>query len=223
MRSRIEAVTTPAAPAQPDRMVQASLFGPQAVSRVLDMPVPKAVKRSPARGLKRTDSGVEQQSLFQPEQAPASRASADAVIQCTAPVAPLVLRAMASLVDSALVLCGIGLILTVVSFMGVEVNFQDRTSTILFAISAGLIALLYKILFVLANGDTVGVRALRMRVVDFDGRPPTLRQRLYRFAGEILGVLAAALGWLWAFVDEENLTWHDHVSKTFPTASPVRR
>jgi hypothetical protein len=21
----------------------------------------------------------------------------------------------------------------------------------------------------------------------------------------------------WALVDEENLTWHDHISKTFPT------
>jgi len=22
---------------------------------------------------------------------------------------------------------------------------------------------------------------------------------------------------VWALVDEENLTWHDHISKTFPT------
>jgi hypothetical protein len=25
------------------------------------------------------------------------------------------------------------------------------------------------------------------------------------------------LGMLWALVDEEALTWHDHMSKTFPT------
>jgi len=69
------------------------------------------------------------------------------------------------------------------------------------------------------SGEAAGLLFYVMPLVD----GPTLRQRLYRFAGEILGVLAAALGWLWAFVDEENLTWHDHVSKTFPTASPARR
>src|SRR6202041_3046551 len=37
--------------------------------------------------------------------------------------------------------------------------------------------------------------------------------------GLFLGVffLSGGLGLVWALVDEENLTWHDHISKTFPT------
>ena len=30
-------------------------------------------------------------------------------------------------------------------------------------------------------------------------------------------VLPAGLGLLWALVDEESLTWQDHISHTFPT------
>jgi hypothetical protein len=29
--------------------------------------------------------------------------------------------------------------------------------------------------------------------------------------------IAAGIGLLWALVDEERLTWHDYMSKTFPT------
>ena len=28
---------------------------------------------------------------------------------------------------------------------------------------------------------------------------------------------SAGLGLLWSLADEESLTWHDHMSKTFPT------
>ena len=37
-----------------------------------------------------------------------------------------------------------------------------------------------------------------------------------QFAG-ILSLASAGVGLLWALVDEESLTWHDHISKTFPT------
>ena len=41
--------------------------------------------------------------------------------------------------------------------------------------------------------------------------------RLFRVGAAGLSVLAAGLGILWALVDEESLTWHDHISKTYPT------
>ena len=33
----------------------------------------------------------------------------------------------------------------------------------------------------------------------------------------IIGFMAAGLGLVWSLVDEERLTWHDLMSKTFPT------
>jgi hypothetical protein len=32
-------------------------------------------------------------------------------------------------------------------------------------------------------------------------------------------LLAAGTGLIWALVDEDSLTWHDHISGTFPTLS----
>jgi uncharacterized RDD family membrane protein YckC len=81
------------------------------------------------------------------------------------------------------------------------------------------------LLFVLASGDTAGLRWVQLRLVDFDGRRPNREQRAQRMAGEMLSVIAAGLGLLWSLVDEESLTWHDHISKTFPSPDiqPRRR
>jgi uncharacterized RDD family membrane protein YckC len=56
-----------------------------------------------------------------------------------------------------------------------------------------------------------------LRLLNFDGRPPTREQRMLRLGASFLSVLSAGLGLLWALVDEESLTWHDHISQTFPT------
>jgi hypothetical protein len=61
------------------------------------------------------------------------------------------------------------------------------------------------------------MRFAGLRLVDFDGRSPERHQRMRRQLASLLSVLSAGLGLAWALVDEENLTWHDHISKTFPT------
>jgi hypothetical protein len=55
-------------------------------------------------------------------------------------------------------------------------------------------------------------------VLDFDGRPPSRKQRLLRIAAGLLSVLPAGIGFLWALMDEEHLTFHDHISQTFTAA-----
>ena len=40
---------------------------------------------------------------------------------------------------------------------------------------------------------------------------------MWRMAGGLLSVISVGLGLLWAVFDEDRLTWHDHVSRTFPT------
>ena len=69
----------------------------------------------------------------------------------------------------------------------------------------------------LANGDTAGQKWTRLRLVNFDGQTPTRAQRFYRTASGFLSLMAGGIGLLWGLVDEETLTWHDHISKTFPT------
>ena len=56
-----------------------------------------------------------------------------------------------------------------------------------------------------------------MKLINFDGSPIDRRERGIRFAAAWLSLCSAGLGLLWSLADEESLTWHDHMSKTFPT------
>jgi uncharacterized RDD family membrane protein YckC len=94
---------------------------------------------------------------------------------------------------------------------------MDQQTIPLYVVAAILISLFYRALFCFANNDTLGVRWAGMRILNFDGHRPTRQQRLQRLAGGCVSLIALGLGVLWAIFDEEGLTWHDHMSKTFAT------
>ncbi len=135
---------------------------------------------------------------------------------CDEPVATPTHRVMAAAFDASMIALGAGLFAAVFHIAGGEFILLKQTIPF-FVAAAALIALLYRAMWCIANGDTAGMRAVRMRVVNFDGRPPTRRERFWRMGCGVLGLFAAGLGIAWALVDEESLTWHDHMSKTFPT------
>jgi uncharacterized RDD family membrane protein YckC len=138
------------------------------------------------------------------------------VIYCDAPVALPAHRIIAAAVDASIVLISLGVFLGVFFLSGGDMVLNRQTIPFLGGVAA-VIALFYRFLWTLANGDTPGMRFAGLRLVDFDGRPPDRDQRGMRQVASVLSVLSAGLGLVWALVDEENLTWHDHISKTFPT------
>jgi len=138
------------------------------------------------------------------------------VIYCDAPVALPAHRIIAAAVDSSMVLIALGLFLGVFFLSGGDMVLNRQTIPFLAGV-AGVIALFYRFLWCLANGDTPGMRFAGLRLVDFDGRAPDRDQRGMRQVASLLSLISAGLGLVWALVDEENLTWHDHISKTFPT------
>jgi len=85
----------------------------------------------------------------------------------------------------------------------------------LLAGSYAVVLVLYKFLWCLGNGDSVGAVWRGLRLLDFDGRPATREQRMRRLAAEVLSTAALGLGVFWALGDRERLTWHDHISRTF--------
>jgi uncharacterized RDD family membrane protein YckC len=123
---------------------------------------------------------------------------------------------MAAIADCSVGLLGVAVYAATFRLMGQELIW---TSQMLLSYLAAviMISLFYRILCCLGNADTLGVRWVGLRVLDFDGRVPTRKQRFQRLAGGCIGMLAAGLGLLWALFDEERLTWHDHMSETFPT------
>lgn len=125
-------------------------------------------------------------------------------------------RLIAAAFDASMVLLALGVFLAIFFLSGGSIELS-RANAPFFAGVVVMLALFYRTLWCLANGDSPGLRFAGLRLVDFDGRRPDRDQRGLRQIAEILSVVSAGLGLVWALVDEENLTWHDHISKTFPT------
>ena len=157
-----------------------------------------------------------QQSLGFQESPAELRVQPGETIDCDAPVAAPTHRLMAAAVDGSLILVGVGVFLAIFFLSGGQVALDRQALSFILGVTV-VIALFYRALWCLANGDSPGMRFAGLRLVDFDGRRPDREQRGIRQVASLLSLLSAGLGLAWALVDEENLTWHDHISKTFPT------
>ena len=136
-------------------------------------------------------------------------------IICDAPVAPATLRLEAALIDAVLMVlpCVIGAGLF--RYLGGE-NGLDKHTVPFLLMSLATVPLLYKLIWAFAGCDTIGMRRAGLQLVNFDGNPPTRKRRYIRVFGSTLSFLAAGIGLIWLLVDEDRLTWHDHISGTFP-------
>lgn len=64
------------------------------------------------------------------------------------------------------------------------------------------------------GGQTLGMRAWRLKLYSVDGQTVSWRQSVVRVASAYLSALAAGLGYLWVLFNNEGLSWHDHFSNT---------
>ena len=64
------------------------------------------------------------------------------------------------------------------------------------------------------GGQTLGMRAWKIRVVDAHGRPASTKALWRRFAWGGLSLLPAGAGFWWSLLDRQRLTWHDRASGT---------
>jgi uncharacterized RDD family membrane protein YckC len=111
-------------------------------------------------------------------------------------------RALATLIDSILLLVVYGILFGVAGLSGLVVYV--------------FIAILYPVLFIGLKGQTLGKMALGMQVVDTQGNVPGLgKAALREIVGKFLSGLAFYLGFLWIGWDREKRGWHDHIAGTF--------
>lgn len=228
--NRIEAHRPPE-PSEPRRPIsyQPSLFTSRELPLVVrfetiapDLAQPSPRKQQPATPRQRRRKIIPgQQALEFSQFIPATRSakSADGVIYCDAPVAIPAHRAMAAALDASIIVVALAVFGIVFHLAGGAFVLNAKTAPVFLGVAAGVV-MFYKLLWCLANGDTAGQSWTRLRLVNFDGQPPTRAQRFYRSASGFLSLLAGGIGLLWGLVDEETLTWHDHISETFPT--PVK-
>ncbi len=132
--------------------------------------------------------------------------------------APLWLR-LAALVYDLLVLVAVWMLVAalVLAVFGGDVDVAHQPPLYHFVLQAALLlstAAYFTVSWTRA-GQTIGMRAWRLRLVDaVGGRAPSARQSLLRFAVGLGSGLAAGLGFAWCLVDREQRGWHDLAART---------
>lgn len=77
------------------------------------------------------------------------------------------------------------------------------------------IGLVYLLVFHILVGRTLGMRVLRMRVIDVYGDPPSPARCVARCAGYLAGVATLFLGFLWMGFDSEKRGLQDWIAGTY--------
>ncbi len=64
------------------------------------------------------------------------------------------------------------------------------------------------------GGQTLGLKAWKIKVLTLDKKPLNWKHALIRFLATLLSWSVFGLGFLWILVDKNRLSWHDHLSNT---------
>ncbi|MDD2723344.1 MAG: RDD family protein [Methylovulum sp.] len=64
------------------------------------------------------------------------------------------------------------------------------------------------------GGQTLGLKAWKMRVLTLEHKPLNWTQAFIRFVTSLLSWGIFGLGFLWILFDKNQRGWHDHLSKT---------
>lgn len=130
------------------------------------------------------------------------------------PVASLDDRRRALLIDIGCLAFAYGGFLALFGSLGGHLTLDKLSATVCFFTFA-FVYLQYFGLFTVFGGSTPGMMVAGLQVASFTGDVPTPRQYLLRAVGYILSAGTCFLGFLWVLWDEDGLTWHDRLSRTY--------
>ena len=123
-------------------------------------------------------------------------------------------RWLASGIDALIVLVAFAAFAAIfLKITGAELPWQQAAS-----VSIGLIAVFwaaYQYGMLVLTGSTPGLRVAKLRLSRFDGREVPRSLRRWRMAAMLLSGFSLGMGYLWAFLDEDKLCWHDRITRTY--------
>lgn len=166
-------------------------------------------------GQAETDSGPVEIVLESPS--PSSRTASRRRAAGSLEVAPLGLRFAAAVVDTIVLLSGAGLFALIFWVVGGHVSVNPLNLAILGSITT-LFLLAYFGIFTALSSSTPGLLWMNLEVRSLDGGAPTPRESFWRAFGYLISGASLMLGFIWAAMDGEHLTWHDHMSGTCITS-----
>jgi uncharacterized RDD family membrane protein YckC len=128
------------------------------------------------------------------------------------------LRQLAAMVyDTLLVIAlwfAVGALMLLLS--GGRLSAPDRPGWLLLFFQCVLLltAWLFFAWFWTHGGQTLGMRAWRLKLVGLHGESVRWSQTVVRFIAAIFSATVFGLGYLWILVDPEQCSWHDRLSAT---------
>lgn len=123
-------------------------------------------------------------------------------------------RLMAFAVDFAAVSAGF-LAFLLVFAAATPVLPTGLTAVAAGGVAYGLLWAVYQMLFFSLSGASAGMLYARIALCTFDDQNPTRSAMRRRLAAWWLSCLPLGLGFLWCFVDEDNLSWHDRITRIY--------
>jgi uncharacterized RDD family membrane protein YckC len=181
--------------------------GDELADPVMDVPrimeAPELLPAPPAMG------GILMASPQEPE--PERRPGFDVPLQS----APLRRRITAASFDAGIVAIATVLFGYVVFRMNGTMP-PLRSAATLVAALLGVLWPAYQYAFLVFCGRTPGLRVAKLRLSRFDGGPVSRNLRRWRVLASVLSLASLGLGYGWCFLDEDQLSWHDRITKTHP-------
>ena len=148
-------------------------------------------------------------------------------------VAPVELRLMASAVDGAIILASFialtGIASATANFASTRLTPGTLGTSEPVAISLPITAIavtatlalfwtIYHLLFFTFSEATPGMNYARISLCTFTDENPTRKAMRRRILGTLLAAAPLGLGFLWAWLDDERLGWHDRLSRMYQRA-----
>ena len=182
-------------PVDPDALAEPVLDRPRIVE------APELLPPPPAMG------GIMMETPSDPE--PERRPGFDVPLQS----APLSRRIWAGAIDGLL----IAIALAVFAYCFVRITGAALPWQMSWKIGATLLALFwpaYEYAFLVFSETTPGLRLAKLEVQRFDGTPAPRNLRRWRVLASLLSAFPLGLGYAWCFLDEDQLSWHDRITRT---------
>jgi len=130
------------------------------------------------------------------------------------PVNATLLRRLGAMLYDGLLVTAVLMLATVPFVAERGGGTVEPDDNFLYQLSMLIVMYLFFIFFWTRGGQTLGMRAWRLRLETHDGGFPSIPVATLRFFVAIVSLIPFGLGFLWQLWDKDKLTWHDRIAGT---------
>jgi uncharacterized RDD family membrane protein YckC len=127
----------------------------------------------------------------------------------------LPLRTLAGITDFAIVALAYSIFILITAFEWPPSVAVDRRILGVYGAGFFVLVTIYFFLFMLSGSQTPGMKQRKLKVVTREGSPLDPWRACMRGFGYLISILPVMLGFVWALIDPEHMTWADKVSGTY--------